>query len=241
MWFFVLVFLIMGLFIQKNIWFRIIGIFLLLGLSITLVYPSFIDAEYKIVLKKATGDDQKNKLISKLKTLGIRYIDSKQKDGRHIIHIREHKGLTIDEYIKNEIRKFSFVKSMQKILTFSEGYFFGKPIKKGLDLQGGMYIVLRPDYERIKEELGKEPSEREKQEYLDKSLGILMRRINRFGVSEPVIRKLGKDNIEIQLPGIRDREKAIEVIKKVGNLSYKLVDPNYDDVLANKIAVSRAN
>ena len=46
------------------------------------------------------------------------------------------------DIIKNEIRKFSFVKSMQKILTFSEGYFFGKPIKKGLDLQGGLYMML---------------------------------------------------------------------------------------------------
>ena len=234
MWFFVVVFLIMGLFIQKNIWFRVLGIILLLGLSVALVYPSFVNAEYKIILKKATVEADKDKLIRRLKDLKIKNIEVKREDGRYVIYIKEDKGLTIDEYIKSEIKKFKFVKSIEKILTFPERYLFAKPIKRGLDLQGGMYIVLRPDYEKIKEELGREPTDKEKQEYVEKSLGVLMRRINRFGVSEPIIRKLGKDNIEIQLPGIRDRKKAIEVIKKVGNLAYKLVDPTYDDILASK-------
>ncbi len=79
----------------------------------------------------------------------------------------------------------------------------------GLDLQGGLEVVLKavpPKGERVTDE------------GLDRSVEIIRSRIDKLGVSEPDVRKQSPDQVVIQLPGVRDPEKAAELIGKTAQL-----------------------
>jgi SecD/SecF fusion protein len=81
--------------------------------------------------------------------------------------------------------------------------------KLGLDLQGGLEIVLRavpPKDHTLTEE------------DMDRSVEIMRARVDKLGVSEPEIRQQGENQISIQLPGISDAESAARLIGKTAQL-----------------------
>lgn len=88
-------------------------------------------------------------------------------------------------------------------------------IRLGLDLQGGMQILLRVELDKVPAEVRKDATER--------AVEIIRNRIDEFGVREPVITKQAKDLVVIQLPGITDRERAKEIVAKTAHLEFKLV------------------
>lgn len=90
-----------------------------------------------------------------------------------------------------------------------------KAIHLGLDLQGGMHIVLEVDRSRLSAEEAKDAPER--------AMEILRNRIDQFGVAEPLVQREGEDRIAIQLPGLTDRERARELLGKTALLEFKLV------------------
>jgi len=90
-----------------------------------------------------------------------------------------------------------------------------KAIHLGLDLQGGMHLVLEVDRSRL--------SAAEAKDAPDRAMEIIRNRIDQFGVAEPVIQKQGEDRIAVQLPGLTDRARAIELIGKTALLEFKLV------------------
>lgn len=59
-----------------------------------------------------------------------------------------------------------------------------------------------------------------------KALEIIRNRVDEFGVAEPLIQKLGKNQILIQLPGIDDPERAMDLIGKTAVLEFRLVNEN---------------
>jgi preprotein translocase subunit SecD len=76
-----------------------------------------------------------------------------------------------------------------------------------------------------------------KKRAIDQALEIIRNRIDQFGVSEPEITLQGTDQILVQLPGIRDPERAINLIGKTALLEFKLVDEegNVDEALRGHI------
>lgn len=101
------------------------------------------------------------------------------------------------------------------------GYFFWQawPLKEkihlGLDLQGGMHLVLRVDTSAIPEKAREDAAER--------ALEVIRNRIDEFGVREPSIQQQGQDRILIQLPGVTDRQRALDLIGQTAHLEFKLV------------------
>lgn len=59
---------------------------------------------------------------------------------------------------------------------------------------------------------------------LSQSLEIIRNRIDQFGVSEPVIVRQGADEMVVQLPGVKDPQRALDLIGKTAQLEFKLVD-----------------
>ncbi|MDD2902033.1 MAG: protein translocase subunit SecD, partial [Syntrophales bacterium] len=59
---------------------------------------------------------------------------------------------------------------------------------------------------------------------LNQSLEVLRNRIDQFGVTEPVIVRQGATQIVVQLPGIQDPQRALDLIGKTAQLEFKLVD-----------------
>ncbi|MEW6418808.1 MAG: protein translocase subunit SecD [Nitrospirota bacterium] len=58
----------------------------------------------------------------------------------------------------------------------------------------------------------------------DQALETIRNRIDQFGVSEPVIVRQGENEIVVQLPGVKDPKRAIDLIGKTAQLEFKLVD-----------------
>lgn len=88
-------------------------------------------------------------------------------------------------------------------------------INLGLDLKGGMHLVLKIDTSKLSEDAKKDAA--------DRAVEVIRNRIDQFGVREPSIQRQGVDEIVIQLPGITDRERAINLIGKTAQLEFKLV------------------
>lgn len=88
-------------------------------------------------------------------------------------------------------------------------------IQLGLDLQGGMHLVLRVDTSGLPENARTDATER--------ALEVIRNRIDEFGVKEPSIQRQGEDRILIQLPGITDRERALALIGQTAHLEFQLV------------------
>ena len=59
---------------------------------------------------------------------------------------------------------------------------------------------------------------------LSQSLEIIRNRIDQFGVTEPTIVRQGSDEIVVQLPGVKDPQRAMDLIGRTAQLEFKLVD-----------------
>ncbi len=88
-------------------------------------------------------------------------------------------------------------------------------ITLGLDLQGGMHLILKVDTSKLTLEARADAPER--------ALEVIRNRIDQFGVKEPSIQLQGKEEIVVQLPGVADRDRALEIIGRTAHLEFKLV------------------
>lgn len=88
-------------------------------------------------------------------------------------------------------------------------------IRRGLDLQGGVHVVLEVDVSEVPEAAVSEMT--------DRALEIIRNRIDSLGVTEPIIQKQGISRILVDLPGVDDPERAIDIIGQTALLEFKLV------------------
>jgi len=86
------------------------------------------------------------------------------------------------------------------------------PIRWGLDLQGGVQVVLE-----AQDVQGVQVTE----SLIDRAQAVIERRVNGLGVAEPVIQRQGDRRIIVELPGVHDHEQAIQVIGKTALLEFK--------------------
>ncbi|CAB4596538.1 unannotated protein [freshwater metagenome] len=98
-----------------------------------------------------------------------------------------------------------FVAAAALIYTLTAG---NKPLL-GLDLQGGVSVVLKPT--------GAVESDT-----LDQAITIIRQRIDSLGVAEPEITRQG-DNILIQIPGVKDKDRAIALVGQTAELQFRPV------------------
>ncbi len=89
----------------------------------------------------------------------------------------------------------------------------GNTLKLGLDLQGGLRVVLRSD------------TPNPAREDIDTARNIIENRVNEFGVAEPLIQTSGDDRIIVELPGLTaaDQSRALDLIGQQAILEFRLV------------------
>ena len=133
-------------------------------------------------------------------------------------------GRNLTDAIMNEVRIFKGVVDATFLKHWAEEALLAKKINLGLDLQGGMNLVLRADFEKIERKTEKELSDKDKNEVTQQALELLRNRIDKFGVSEPSIRPRGSEAIEIQLPGVKDPKAVKKAIGTTGRVEYRLVN-----------------
>ncbi|MEO6525598.1 MAG: protein translocase subunit SecD [Gemmatimonadaceae bacterium] len=108
------------------------------------------------------------------------------------------------------------------------------PLRKGLDLSGGMHLALEVD-----ESKGVVAN---KADAIDRALKVVRTRIEGLGVSETVIQKAGNDRILVDIPGIDDRERAIRIVQDQAFLEFQITDKTnaFEKVLPRLDGVAKA-
>src|SRR3954471_19783017 len=95
-----------------------------------------------------------------------------------------------------------------------------KETKLGLDLQGGVQLVYQGKPTKQTKVTG---------ESLQRALDIMRDRVDAFGVSEPELARTGKDQIEVNLPGVADAQRAARQVGTTAQLFFYDWEPNVLD------------
>jgi preprotein translocase subunit SecD len=137
---------------------------------------------------------------------------------------REELLLTLEDHFREEI------------VELKEGAI--RRINLGLDLRGGMRVLIRADLEQLEEAGGQALTAAEREDAMRRALEILNNRVDQFGVREPQIRRQGDDLILVELPGEADREAMNRYVQGKGILNFHLVD---EEALALFIEYQQSN
>jgi protein-export membrane protein SecD len=106
------------------------------------------------------------------------------------------------------------------VLLPIQGERFGRQgLRLGLDLRGGVHLVYQAQF-------SENATSAEKSAAIDRSLLTIEKRIDTYGVTEPVIQKLGEDRILVQLPGFTDIDAAKRLVEQTGFLEFREVELN---------------
>ncbi|HET9133140.1 MAG TPA: protein translocase subunit SecD [Gemmatimonadales bacterium] len=90
------------------------------------------------------------------------------------------------------------------------------PLKRGLDLQGGMHLGLELDQsQQVSSDVKRDT---------DLALTVLRKRIDEFGVTEPLIQKVGDERIVVELAGVTDLARAKSIVLSSAFLEFRITD-----------------
>jgi len=110
-----------------------------------------------------------------------------------------------------------------------------RTLQLGLDLRGGMYVVIQADFAALERTLrdarpeaeraaARPLTEVEREDYMSRALEVLNNRIDQFGLTEPSIRRQGTDQIIVEIPGTSDPEAVRRFIMGKGLLTFHIAD-----------------
>ena len=237
--------------------FRFIVVLFFLGLGAYFLYPTvdwyfFTPDEKKTLANGSKEEIQKHAKVAASKDLEtltslvkedpeaefpeeIAFLIDKAKENYKL----EKKDLPGDWTVKTVLQGFT---SGNEVFNSLEKYYReeimnlkdmkDKTLLLGLDLSGGMSVVVQADEESLEERLGQAPTDENLQEAITLAMEILNNRIDKFGVTEPSIRKQSNDQILIEIPGEVDPERVNSFLMGKGTLNFHIVD----DAATSRIA-----
>ncbi|MBN1291532.1 MAG: protein translocase subunit SecD [Candidatus Latescibacteria bacterium] len=97
-----------------------------------------------------------------------------------------------------------------------------KALNLGLDLQGGIHLVMQVDTSKLEDDEAKKDA-------VDKAMTVIANRVDQFGLTEPIVQKQGDNRVIIELPGMRDVDRAKNLIGQTAQLEFKLLK-NDDEI-----------
>jgi len=106
-------------------------------------------------------------------------------------------------------------------------------VQLGLDLSGGLSIVLQANLASLSERLGRPLTDADRDDAVIRALEVLNSRIDRFGLTEPVIRRQGTDQIYVEIPGTADPERINDIIMGKGSLAFHMEDSEATEMFYN--------
>ncbi|MBQ35062.1 MAG: hypothetical protein CME04_01610 [Gemmatimonadaceae bacterium] len=95
-----------------------------------------------------------------------------------------------------------------------------RAINLGLDLQGGIHLVMEVQIADLEAE--------EARDAVDRAQEVIRNRVDQFGVAEPTIQRQGENRIIVELPGLQDVERAKNLIGQTALLEFQLLEPDED-------------
>lgn len=113
---------------------------------------------------------------------------------------------------------------------------YNNSVKLGLDLSGGMNIIVKADLDAALEKQRESAEVANPDEFKEKAMTqaveTLTSSIDKFGLTSPVIRQQGADRIYIEIPGQADSESVSSIIQGKGSLNFRLVDEKATNAFA---------
>ena len=215
----------------KNWWYRSAFFIFLIIFSLASIVPTFFnlskDSSYPLKSKMTLGLDLQGGLYI---VLGIDFHKVYRDEVKNYVtkatYMLKEEGIltevgTLNVDDANDPKQELFIKDItqvevaQKLMRENYGY----PLRLTSADQGKLSYGLQTT---IKEEIEKNA--------IGKSTEILRNRIDEFGVAEPDIASLGKDKVVVQLPGVKDVEKAKQLIGKTAKLAFKFVHNDFSRI-----------
>lgn len=117
------------------------------------------------------------------------------------------------------VKFYRLPREKQQELRDRRNPLLNKIMNLGLDLQGGIHLLLELKTEKL-------PDDRPEtvREALDRAMEVVRNRIDQYGLSEPLIVRQGEKWIVVQLPGVKDREQAKDLIGRTALLEFRLLE-----------------
>ena len=111
----------------------------------------------------------------------------------------------------------------------------GRILALGLDLSGGLSVVLEPDFAALEESRSEVLSAEDRSAALESALEVINNRIDTFGLTEPQIRRGLDDSILVEIPGEADPERVDSFLRGSGALSFRIVNDTGTNAVRNYV------
>ena len=139
--------------------------------------------------------------------------------------------MTVTDVLKaygSELEFMNVIQAKYRDEILKAKNYYTNSVKLGLDLSGGMNVIVRADLDAAVaeqgDELAAENVEAFKKEAMENAIENLSSRVDRFGLSSPVIRQQGDDRIYIEIPGAAQADTINTLIMGKGVLNFRLAD-----------------
>lgn len=209
--------------LKRNLWKLVLSAIIMLWAGLSLV--PLQDREFPGFVREETGANSEEfaKLLDEAKArydakgassvfVALRDIANERK-----IDLAEKyfPQIPLESSLRNITKRNNLL--LEHLLQKSKGR-----LQLGLDLKGGVAFTLEVD-----EAAAASIDDHERSEKLGKAIEIIGDRINGLGVAEPIVRPVGANRIEVQLPGVntRDNPEVLDAVKKPARLDFRLVYP----------------
>jgi len=226
--------------IRNNLWRFALIVAVLVWSAVQLYPPTGTDLNTMFRTRAVVRDAAYKDIVSRLDAL------QKASPDRQFFNLMEAVGT-------NSIAKyFPFYEDAKKntdptryILNQLQREGAGK-LKLGLDLQGGTAYLVGVDFAKaaitttnaVGTNAPAADLAEKNQRILSQAIEVLRKRVDKFGVAEPIIQPQGDDRILIQLPGLSeaDKELAKTQIQKAAYLEFRIVHPESDELVLQGIS-----
>jgi preprotein translocase subunit SecD len=197
-------------------------IIVIFALTIWVVYPLRSSAEltYHGTFSANTTTDQKLVILDqavatmreRIEEQGIKNYDVVKLDGYQIqVSLSDYTDIDRAKQVIGQINNFTVSESSV------QGEKLGRNMQLGIDLAGGVKLVYQVTFA---------DNTTDQQAVMDRTILTIQKRIDRFGVTEPVIQQMGSDLVMVQLPGFTDIESAKNLVEQAGYLEFREVEKN---------------
>lgn len=133
-----------------------------------------------------------------------------------LIALPENLPVSLDVFGRNLL--FNLSSPVIDFNLFGKQYYKKFELKQGLDIQGGIQVVLQADMSQI--------DEADRVVALESAREIILRRVDMYGLAEPIVKTLVSENdyrIVVELPGLNDPSQALELVGQTALLEFQLV------------------
>jgi len=217
---------------QNNLW-KFLFVVFIVGWSFVSMYPPASSGLVKVFASRGENQDAAfSNILARADALQLAKTNSEFANLHAAIGANDIQGYFTFINASNETDPTTFI--LNRLQRDASG-----KIKLGLDLQGGTAFLVEMDTNALAASANNGDTNANRtvdtSGALSQAVEVLRKRVDQFGVAEPVIQPVGANQILIQLPGLSeaDKESAATNIQKAAFLEFRLVKDDSDDIIQN--------